>query len=141
MFQITDKNSIWIATNAPEIFTLIDHYYILVCSLPCLYRTLSSHGFIFIHQRTRPFYIIIVLNTFFHKLSNPFLIFYFFIGLQSLWITSFCSSQLQQKSNNNSHLPRLPLPLQPPTTSQSSEKLLQTPCSDKGNYNQAVLPL
>lgn len=43
-------------------------------------------------------------------------------GLQSLWTTAICSSNLQQK-----------YPITPPTTSISSDQLLQqTPISDKG---------
>lgn len=58
--------------------------------------------------------------------------FYFlFAGLQSLWTTAICSSNLQHKHP----------PLNPPTTSQSSDQLLQieTPISDKGKREQSEM--
>ncbi|CAG9798023.1 unnamed protein product [Chironomus riparius] len=59
-----------------------------------------------------------------HKIihTNPFLFSLFLItGLQSLWTTAICSSNLQQK-----------YPITQPTTSISSDQLLQqSPISDK----------
>lgn len=51
-------------------------------------------------------------------------------GLQSLWTTAICSSNLQHKQQH----------LNPPTTSQSSDQLLQleSPLSDKGKNHDPL---
>lgn len=57
-------------------------------------------------------------------------------GLQSLWITTVCSSQLQQyKQERATNQPSIayaqPIIGKPPPTSVSSDKLLQTPTSSE----------
>uniref|UniRef100_A0A1B0CDC1 Uncharacterized protein n=1 Tax=Lutzomyia longipalpis TaxID=7200 RepID=A0A1B0CDC1_LUTLO len=58
-------------------------------------------------------------------------------GLQSLWVTTWCSSELQRKNQQlppaTIHDRRPPVAtLAPPTGSQSSEKLIVTPSSETG---------
>lgn len=57
-------------------------------------------------------------------------------GLQSLWITTVCSSQLQQykqeRATNQPSIAYAQPPIEkPPPTSVSSDKLLQTPTSSE----------
>lgn len=67
--------------------------------------------------------------------SGFFPFFLSFEGLQSLWITTVCSSQLQQyKQERATNQPSIAYaqPIEkPPPTSVSSDKLLQTPTSSE----------
>lgn len=63
------------------------------------------------------------------------MIFFLFAGLQSLWVTALCSSQLQHRHKQSQAIDAHVQPMtqnKPPPTSVSSDKLLQTPTSETG---------